>query len=69
MSVDLIRRTPAFVICSQAAASDPFKSMPLVASSITQTLSPNARASSAEFLHAMLRLDKTHLRHRPMMDI
>ena len=35
MSADWMRFTPASVICFQAAASEPLRSMPRVASSIT----------------------------------
>jgi hypothetical protein len=35
------------VICAQAACSEPLRSMPRVASSITEALKPALRASSA----------------------
>src|SRR6476469_11172035 len=48
MSLDCTSFTPAFSIAFQAAASEPCKSMPREASSITETWKPNLRASSAD---------------------
>ena len=47
MSLDWMRLTPALVILSQAALSEPLRSMPRDASSITAALKPALRASSA----------------------
>ena len=50
MSVDWIRFTPAAAIDFQAAATEPLRSMPRQASSITETVSSAARASTADQL-------------------
>ncbi len=47
MSLDWMRLTPALAILSQAALSEPLRSMPRQASSITAALKPALRASSA----------------------
>ena len=46
-SLDWMRVTPALAICAQAAFSEPLRSMPRQASSITAALKPALRASSA----------------------
>src|SRR5215210_792056 len=46
-SLDWMRATPALAICAQAAFSEPFRSMPRQASSITAALKPALQASSA----------------------
>ena len=47
MSLDWMRLTPALVMSAQAFATDPLRSMPREASSITAALNPALRASSA----------------------